>query len=297
MTQEPLHKRYGHIADDENSEAEERYARQKFSLVSQEMATTPATDKAESVGLASAPLPGQKQSMHVVRITGFVKLIVFDVLFGVESIESMPAPDQIADGPELYRDKLLFAQCKQESKQFMDFLGKHKESLKSRMRSKFASKSPMLFFHSELFKWRELHRVNKKEPGKGAFNIWNNELIRAGSACTQLVVHPLDKDPHKGDSVPEPFGAYFTREQADVLIMCHAVYHFLGYMTTAVCAVIPEGDALEGKSFYDTWLYLTGGNDESIDKWPGTDVTAASPFVKAVVHLRDTLNATVSWLE
>lgn len=272
---EPLYKRYEHFYDnEENSSGEERYARAKFSKIAQ---------------MASPLSVAGPLEQHM---TDFVKSIVFDMFFGVS--ESMPPPSQKEDTPELYRDKILFAQCKNGSKAFLEFLGKHKESLKSRMRSKFTPKSPMLAFHAELFKWQELHRVNKKDVPKGAYNIWNNELIRAGTACTQLVIHPIDRDPHKGDTVPEPFGAYFTREQADVLVMCHNTYFFLGYTIASAYDAAPDGNELDGKSFYDTWLFFTGGNEEPVDKW---SPVGASVFVKTIVHLRDTLKGTLSWLE
>jgi hypothetical protein len=316
----PLYKRYGHFSDpEENSSAEERFARAEFAKISQEAPQKESSPSQKEPAQEEPSMSGAEKEKEEAatdllvpkELMGYVQFIVFDTFFGKEAVKSIGPPDKEKDTPELYRDKMLFFKCQAESKVFEDFLSKHKERLfRTLQRTKFVAprvgaggagekgaKSLLAAFHGEMFKWSELHRVQLETAPRGARNVWNNETIPACTGSVHLILHPSQRDAKqsarsdKPTIVPSPMSIYVTRDQADLLSMCHVVYFFAIYMARGIYETSPED--MESKSFYDTWLYLTTVNKHHVHEW---NYQGSNGFVKMVVHLRDILDATLRWL-
>ncbi len=303
----PLYKKYGHISDSsENSSAEERFVATRFKEIHPAFAVVDSPPLEVSVSVPQPPqLPSpsevtvdkKEQMSHfhpeiVANMAGFLQWIVFGIYFDESALEAPDSDEGAEMTPEYRRDKAMAIDAQGKALAFARFIKSHQELCFRRLRDKaFKPKTPLKSFYMALLDNPCLMRAELKTAPKGAFNIWNNEQFRADVACSQLTL-VLGGGGEKATA--QSISVYMQRDQADFMVMCHTLFHFASYAQGAAHDTAPDSVTAGALNFFNTWELLTGGtNHAGIDHWTWNGST---PFVKMVVQLRDTLQATLDWI-
>jgi len=206
-----------------------------------------------------------------------------------------PEPPQLDFGPALMRavDMTFFvrsatstAHLKRDTNAFMSQMKELANKLYERMQALFAGSSPELSaFHDALCTEPELHA--EPAPEGIAAKSWPDVCSGAASIPVNAgycILNGRVAVPHR---------------IAQMLAVCHAVYHVEGYISSAIQgARTPELNALVvGQPLPIVWSALCGGEPWATQtpvmqwKWPG-----ATPFVQSFVQLRCVVQTAKAWI-
>jgi hypothetical protein len=203
---------------------------------------------------------------------------------GEAVIRAMGEPDPLSDPPRLLRDKQMLQRALADFVAFKTIYEQLAPAVWNRVNEAFAHAPQMIELNGWLrscssVRLEFVHPYTAPPTGPYAYNVVSGERLFSGWSYSAITFEAKQAR------------VWATHNQADHLILLHALYHFWEYAEKAVDIQIGlDRDMQRGEeSFFTMWTRWMG-------KTNVVQYASASLFGKNVVHLRRILNSVLSIL-